>query len=202
MALLDPATGARRGSWQAHDGAVTALSFNAEKSLLVSASKDRTVKLWDARSWELLRTYQADAPMNGAAISPLREHVLAGGGQEAMGVTTSGADEGKFESRVFHMVFGQELARVKGHFGPINSLAFCPDGRSYATGGEDGYVRLHPLDEAYDRLGEEEDGDLDDAAMTAALADGTLERLLDEEADARRKAEAAEAATAAAVVSK
>ena len=43
--------------------------------------------------------------------------------------------------RFYHLVFEEEFGRVKGHFGPINSLAFHPDGRGYASGGEDGYVR-------------------------------------------------------------
>ena len=37
----------------------------------------------------------------------------------------------------------EEVGRIKGHFGPINALAVNPDGRSYCSGSEDGYVRLH-----------------------------------------------------------
>ncbi|KAH0520099.1 Eukaryotic translation initiation factor 3 subunit I [Microtus ochrogaster] len=33
--------------------------------------------------------------------------------------------------------------RVKGHFGPINSVAVHPDGKSYSSGGREGYVRVH-----------------------------------------------------------
>ena len=31
----------------------------------------------------------------------------------------------------------------------LNALAFNPDGRSFTSGGEDGYVRIHPLDNSY-----------------------------------------------------
>lgn len=30
---------------------------------------------------------------------------------------------------------------MRGHFGPINAVAYRPDGRGFCTGGEDGYVR-------------------------------------------------------------
>ncbi len=39
--------------------------------------------------------------------------------------------------------------QVKGHFGPVNSLMFNPDGRSFTSGGEDGYVRIHHFDPEY-----------------------------------------------------
>merc|ERR1712226_1374261 len=77
------------------------------------------------------------------------EHVVLGGGQDAMDVTTTSTRVGKFEARFYHLVFEEEFGRVKGHFGPINSVQFHPDGKGYASGGEDGYVRVHQFDEAY-----------------------------------------------------
>jgi translation initiation factor 3 subunit I len=66
-----------------------------------------------------------------------------------MNVTTTSAKGEKFEVRFFHLVFEEEIGQVKGHFGPINTLAFHPDGKSFASGGEDGYVRLHQFDSDY-----------------------------------------------------
>lgn len=90
--------------------------------------------------------------MNSAAISPIRNHVLLGGGQEARDVTTTSTKQGKFDARFYHLIFEEEFGRVKDHFGPINSVAFHPDGKSYASGGEDGYVRVHYFDSAYFEL--------------------------------------------------
>lgn len=45
-----------------------------------------------------------------------------------MDVTTTSTKIGKFDARFFDLVFEEEFGRVKGHFGPINSLAFHPNG--------------------------------------------------------------------------
>ena len=123
--------------------------------------------LFDTDTLECLKTFVTERPVNSASISPLYDHVVLGGGQDAMDVTTTSTRIGKFEARFFHLVFEEEFGRVKGHFGPINSVQvsfrqptqgtdnvlwafqFHPDGRGYASGGEDGYVRVHQFDEAY-----------------------------------------------------
>jgi translation initiation factor 3 subunit I len=63
-----------------------------------------------------------------------------------MDVTMTSTRVGKFDARFFHLVLEEEFALVKGHLGFINSLAFYPDGKTYASG-EDGYVRLNQFDQ-------------------------------------------------------
>src|SRR5579863_8598681 len=51
----------------------------------------------------------------------VKQKVLLGGGQEAMSVTTTSLRQGKFEARFWHRIFEEEVGRVKGHFGPLNT---------------------------------------------------------------------------------
>ena len=96
-----------------------------------------------------MKTYVADTPLNTAVITPKKDYVILGGGQAAMDVTTTSTRQGKFEARFYHKVFEDEIGRVRGHFGPLNTIHISPNGSVYASGGEDGYVRVHHFDKSY-----------------------------------------------------
>jgi len=133
----------------AHEQKINNFAFAKDFSHFITASADQTAKMYDTETRKLLRTFESDAPVNAAAISPGKNHIILGGGQEAANVTMSDARMGKFEIKWFHKVFGDELGSVRGHFGPINTLDFSYDGNSFASGAEDGYVRIHNLPSTY-----------------------------------------------------
>jgi translation initiation factor 3 subunit I len=147
--LYDPQNGNEEDEVMAHEKKINRISFNREKTLFITASSDNTAKLFDAVDLKNLKTYKTDRPVNDAVISEHKDHILLGGGQEAMSVTTTSGKVGKFDTRFFHLVYEEEFGTVKGHFGPINALAISPLGTSYASGAEDGYIRLHFFDKSY-----------------------------------------------------
>ena len=145
----DTETGKLLQTAELHEKIINDVKFSEDKTHFVTASTDQKCHLVDTTTFEILRTYKPERPCNTAAISPLFDHIAIGGGQDASAVTTTAGAAGKFEACFFHKLYAEEFGRVRGHFGPLNALAFAPDGRGFITGGEDGYVRLHHFSSDY-----------------------------------------------------
>jgi translation initiation factor 3 subunit I len=122
--LYDPVNGHIVDEIQAHDKKINRLRFNRDKTLFITSSADFTSKLFDPVDLKHLKTYKTDRPVNDAVISEHKDHILLGGGQEAMSVTTTAGRVGKFETRFFNLVYEDEFGCVKGHFGPINACKY------------------------------------------------------------------------------
>jgi translation initiation factor 3 subunit I len=135
-------------SAQIHKGDIPRVRFDANYYTLVSASKDCSAALLDSRNLQVIQRYQSDVPVNEASISPLADHVILGGGMEAQDVTVAGGTS-KFEVKFYHKVHGDLLGQMKCHFGTINSVAFHPNGRMFASGAVDGFIKLFSLDDNY-----------------------------------------------------
>jgi len=132
-----------------HQGQITHMELSKDGHKLITSSKDKYAKLSNPRTLGELKCYKTERPVNSAALSPTHKYVVLGGGQEARDVTTTSSKDGKFDARFYHMVFEDEFARVKGHFGPINSIQFHPNGQGFSSGGEDGFIRMHKFDKDF-----------------------------------------------------
>jgi WD40 repeat protein len=86
------------------DQPVTDLQWAPDRTYFITSSKDKTAKILAADSLEVLKEYVTDTPLNSAAITPVKDYVILGGGQAAMDVTTTSARQGKFEARFYHKV--------------------------------------------------------------------------------------------------
>jgi len=160
--IHDPESGELLHTITDHQAQVNSIAFSWDETYFITSSDDRTARLYDSKTFKLLKTFESAKPVNSAAISPILDHVLLGGGQKAHGVTTSAVESGGFEARIYDMIFEEELGSIKGHFGPINTISYAPDGKSYTSGSEDGYMRIYHLDKFYFTLGRDSVGNFQD----------------------------------------
>lgn len=79
-------------------------------------------------SLEPIKSFEAPATINSASLHPEKEFLVAGGED--------------FKLYKYDYNSGEELESYKGHFGPIHCVRFSPDGELYASGSEDGTLRL------------------------------------------------------------
>jgi len=147
--IFDVRTGKELKNITDHTKPVTQIVQSKDGVLFATCSKDGTCRLYDTQSLQHLKTYTTGRPINSCSISPLKEEVIVGGGQEASKVTQTKVDSAQFKVRFFHMIYEDDIGGIPGHFGPVNQVVFQPDGRGFASGGEDGYVRLHHFDPDY-----------------------------------------------------
>jgi aspartate-semialdehyde dehydrogenase len=69
-------TAVRIPTLRAHSEAITSVSFNEAKTLMLTSSKDKSALLWDVKEMRQRARYAADVPVNAAVLSPVREHVM------------------------------------------------------------------------------------------------------------------------------
>ncbi|HVL12229.1 MAG TPA: WD40 repeat domain-containing protein [Gemmata sp.] len=132
-----------------HVGRVNALSFSPDGTRIASSSKDGTVKVWELANGREVATYrghvdQADDPTKGGTV----------GGTNVLGVADVAfhpKDPKVIVSACGNQVHtwdpetgkvGKTLLNIGKTDKPLKALAFSPDGKSLAVGGDDGVLRV------------------------------------------------------------
>jgi len=135
-----------------HRHEIFTINITRDFTMLFTCSRDGSCKLLHPETFDEIRSYHFEFPCRNASVSPLYEaednqkfHVLLCGGQDAKDVTTTGASKGGFEMKLYNIIYNELLATIKGHFGTVHTVAFHPDGQSFASGSEDGYVHYHRM---------------------------------------------------------
>ena len=73
--VLLPQTGKLIFENPIHGGQINEMRFSVDGTHFITASTDKTAKLVDTQSLEVLKTYRFERPVNAADMSPLLEHV-------------------------------------------------------------------------------------------------------------------------------
>jgi WD40 repeat protein len=152
-----------------HQDTVTAVAFDPTGRAVLTASKDRTARLWDtATGASLGPPLEHPNQVKSAALSPDGRMVL------------TGALDGR--ARLWDAVTGEQLGPTWPHGSDVVGVAFSADGRSALTGCYDQGARLWtvptPLAGAVDQIvlwTQVSTGmELDGSNVFQKLADGAL----------------------------
>lgn len=97
--------------------------------VLVSASRDRTIKLWNLQTGETIRTFKGHT---GAVFSV----ALSSDGQ-----TLASASEDK-TVRLWHLETGELLSTFAGHAEQVNAVVFSPDRHTLVSASHDKTIKI------------------------------------------------------------
>ncbi|NDJ75075.1 MAG: WD40 repeat domain-containing protein [Chloroflexi bacterium] len=134
---------------QGHTRGVYYTAFSADGAMLITASSDGTVRLWDTESGAELATLDGHgSSVWSMALSPDGSTLATGGWDNSARLWSLGDDLGA-SLAVFGP--GDPDAGVVGHTDWVDGLAFAPDGTLLATVSEDGTARLWDIAEGDQR---------------------------------------------------
>jgi WD40 repeat protein len=142
-----------------HSNAVTSVAFSADSRWLLTGSNDQTLRLWDAATGTLIRTFTGHlSKVNAIAFVFENNRALSGGADKVL--------------RLWDLSTGQLLSTFDGHREPINSIAVSKDSRLAISGSADKTVKLWDLSKR--RAPRTLDGHTDEVTSVVFSPDGKL----------------------------
>lgn len=136
--LWNPATGKSTRKLSGHKRAVNGLSFSPDGSKLVSGSADKTISVWDLAKGKVICRSQTSMEVN-AVTWVLDGKQIVSGSPDCL-IRVWYVDLAKRELTT--------LKKIKGHEGPVTSLAALPpNGAQVISGSGDGTIRQWNLED-------------------------------------------------------
>lgn len=153
-----------------HTGSIKQVAWTDADKVLISAADDKTLRWWDVNSPGETEIHQIklDAPIGGIELSADGTILTVANGNKVTffngenyakirevevpcpvysaslllekNIFVCGGED--FKLYKYNFETGAQIENFKGHFGPVHCVRFSPDGELYASGSEDGTLRL------------------------------------------------------------
>lgn len=112
-----------------HSDQLRSATFSPDGLHIVTASADKTARIWDVSSGrELIRLIGHTGLVHAARYSP-----------DGSRIVTASADQ---TARIWDSVTGRQVLSLDGHTATVRSASFSPDGRRVVTAGTDKTARV------------------------------------------------------------
>ena len=141
--LLDANTGEEKVKLEGHTGFILTAAFSPDGATLVSASRDKTIRVWDTRTGENIAKRVGILPTQTGSYHaehlnrPYLVEFLSDGEVFAI------ADGLRGEIRIGDTNTGEIRMILTGYTDPIGSIAFSPDGTFLASANENEGARSY-----------------------------------------------------------
>jgi len=111
-----------------HGSFVNSAVFSPDGARIVTASADRTIRLWEITTASGIEVFPRENVVNTAAYSPDGTRLVIASGEDSAFICDA--------------TTGVQLAELRGHTGFVTSAAFSPDGAHVVTASADHTARL------------------------------------------------------------
>jgi len=125
---------------QGHTDSVFSVSFSPDGKTLASGSGDKTIKLWNLETGQLMHTLQGHTnSVYSVSFSPDGKTLASGSGD--------------YTIKFWNLETGQLIRTLQEHTQRVWSVSFSPDGKTLASGSDDYTIKLWNLPALELRLG-------------------------------------------------
>ncbi|MEQ8924315.1 MAG: hypothetical protein RLO81_00805, partial [Fulvivirga sp.] len=130
-----------------HSGKIFNILFTPNGQQIISVSEDKTIRVWDARTGELVKKFESqigkgpEGMLYASAISSDGKYLAAAGYPVA--------DEESNHIILVDIEKGVQVGTAKGHSNVINSLDFTGSGKYLASGSDDGTIKIWEVAESH-----------------------------------------------------
>jgi WD40 repeat protein len=122
-----------------HEDVINGMAFNSLGSWVATASKDKSVRIWDLKNATELMKFEGG---HSASINDVKFN------KSGTSLATC-SDDNKVV--IWNTETGEPSVTLSGHTAPVNSVAFTKDGRTAASGSNDSTVRVWDVQKQAER---------------------------------------------------
>ena len=108
---------------------VSSVAVTPDGKYVVSGSSDETIKLWDIKTGEVIRTFEGHTSyVSSVAVTSNGKYVVSGSWDETI--------------KLWDIKTGEIIKEFKGHTSYVSSVAVTPDGKYIVSGSDDKTIKL------------------------------------------------------------